>query len=155
MFYIQRAPINSALFSCKTTLPSHQMPPSAAPPCTPRPTHCPTGPSAHLRKHDLSMKGTPAHIQVGEGQPAALLNVRINGMPRSVRSINAGFFFLSNTTLPRSQKRSAFFFPFFADVKKNAPRPICKNPAPLICRCHELFLSHAYTPRDLVKSHAS
>lgn len=80
-----------------------------------RPTHCPTGPSAHLRKHDLSMKGTPAHIQVGEGQPAALLNVRINGMPRSVRSINAGllfFFFLSNTTLPRSQKRSAFFFSF-------------------------------------------
>lgn len=89
------------------------------PPCAPRPTHCPTGPSAHLRKHDLSMKGTPAHIQVGEGQPAALLNVRINGMPRSVRSINADFFFPFQYDVASITKTQCFFLRFFfADVKK-------------------------------------
>lgn len=84
------------------------------PPMSPlRPTHCPTGPSAHLRKHDLSMKGTPAHIQVGEGQPAALLNVRINGMPRSVRSINAGFSFPFQYDVASITKTQCFFFLFF------------------------------------------
>jgi len=53
--------------------------------CLTMPPHCPKRSSARLWKHDLSMKET-LHIQVEKGQPGALLNVRINGMPKASKA---------------------------------------------------------------------
>lgn len=72
-FYIHKAPINSALFSCIPLCYQSDLDLHTAYKC----------PSARLWKHDLSMKET-LHIQVGKGQPAALLHVRINGMPKAL-----------------------------------------------------------------------
>lgn len=67
------------------------------------------------------------------------------------------FFFSFPIRRCLDHKNAVLFIPFlFLPMwKKKFSRPICKSPAPLICRCHELFLSHAHTPRDLANGHAS
>lgn len=78
-FYIHKAPINSALFSCTTGPPCLTCDFS---PCTPQ---CSSHYIARLWKHDPSMKGT-LHIQFRKGQPGALLHVRINGMLKASKA---------------------------------------------------------------------